>query len=89
MTAFIEDPGNQTCESDSDCVATSTGCADVEIGLCGQVPLNRSAAQSPAWRSLTDAANDCETSCSQCAAALVPGCNEGRCFRPEDAAEGD
>lgn len=83
MRAFIEAEDNQVCETDADCVVASVGCAELDLGLCGQVGMNKAAASSATWRRLVQEAN-CEDSCEMCLAALAPGCDEGLCFRAQD-----
>ena len=79
---FLEQPTNLTCQSDQDCAVVSTGCAEPERGLCGQAPLNRAAASSQKWKRISDALDDCDSSCAQCDALLTPHCSDGFCGGP-------
>src|SRR4051812_17041307 len=80
MESFLVKPAHLTCESNEDCAVVTVGCIPVEApgALCGQVPLNKSAAASSEWKSLRSAADACAgQSCGMCAAALLPQCSEG------------
>lgn len=80
MQAFLTDTSHLTCAGNEDCVVVSTGCVPVSRGLCGQAALNKTAAASGAWKQLQADARDCDDGeCAQCAAALLPNCNEGFC----------
>ena len=78
MRRFVQTEANQVCVTDADCVAASSGCADFDLAFCGQVPMNRIAAESDIWKEIVDEAS-CEDSCSTCLAALVPTCTRGLC----------
>jgi hypothetical protein len=73
---------NRACEMDADCVAVNTGCHSYANGLCGQAPLNSSAATSPTWKKLSADLVDCDDPCSLCLALLIPRCNNGLCGGP-------
>jgi hypothetical protein len=79
-SAFLDKPANLTCQSNDDCVVVSTPCHTFERGLCGQVQLNRQAASSEEWSTLSGDLRDCESgSCVQCTALLIRSCIDGIC----------
>lgn len=77
--AFIDT--HQECETDDDCVVIHDFCGEVPgAALCGQLSMNRAGAESGEWRAITEDLRDCAPSeCTQCLAALVPGCGNGVC----------
>lgn len=85
MQSFLVEPAHLTCESNEDCTVVTVGCIPVDVhgALCGQVPLNKSAAASSEWKSLRSAADDCAgQNCGMCDAALTAWCKEGFCGGP-------
>ena len=78
--AFIE--SHRECSVDADCVVELVGCAELEGAFCGQITLNRAAAESAEWKDLQRDLADCEDgSCAMCTAGLVPTCVNSKCGR--------
>ncbi|HEY6559468.1 MAG TPA: hypothetical protein VI072_19425, partial [Polyangiaceae bacterium] len=63
---------NRSCQVNEDCVVVSTGCHTFGNGVCGQAPLERTAAESAEWARLQHDLGSCKRECAQCAAALAP-----------------
>lgn len=80
---FLGAPINQVCSSDSDCVVeVVANCLEIDSAFCGQITLNRTAAQSAHWQDLKADAQDCNIgSCAQCGALRIAKCTDGTCFR--------
>jgi hypothetical protein len=79
-SAFIEQPSHRACQTDGDCQVVHVGCAEVQRSFCGQVQLNREAAASQTWQTLSQALDDCQdSSCEICLAGVVPTCLSGLC----------
>lgn len=76
---FLETPANLACQSDDDCAVVMTGCAEPSRALCGQAPLNQSAAASDRWKHIHQALADCDSNCAVCDALLLPKCTDGFC----------
>lgn len=76
---FLAEPANLACQSKEDCAVVSTGCADVSRAFCGQASLNREAAASKKWQQISNGLTECDSSCAQCGALLVPTCSQGSC----------
>src|SRR5215204_4495355 len=69
---FLEEPANLACQSDSDCAVVSTGCGEPARAFCGQAPLNVEAAASGRWQRISEGLVECDSSCTQCGAGLLP-----------------
>jgi len=81
---YLLEPAHQACAQDADCVVIDTDCAELRLGLCGQVAMNRATAESSTWKGLQQALGACGANCAQCAALLLPECNAGMCMRAEE-----
>ena len=80
---FLETPANLSCASSDDCVVVGTGCEEFPKSFCGQVQLNRQAAESSRWRELSNDLSSCHSdTCAQCLARLLPQCIDGFCGGP-------
>jgi hypothetical protein len=79
---FLEDPANLVCQSNEDCTVVSTGCAEPRRASCGQASLSRAAAASAKWQQVEEDLVDCDNSCAQCDALLLPTCTSGLCGGP-------
>jgi hypothetical protein len=76
--AFLD--ANQTCATDADCVTVSDACRELPGGFCGQLPMNRQAADSAEWKAIERELRDCAPeSCTVCTALLIPSCTDGSC----------
>ena len=74
---------HQSCSVDADCVVVSDYCATLPGGYCGQLVMSREGRDSPEWSDIDRELKNCgPEECTQCLAALVPGCNEGSCNGP-------
>ena len=79
-SAFLQDTTNLECESDSDCVVVSTGCAEVPGAFCHQVQLSKLAAETKGWQLIQEDLDSCgPKSCVSCLALLLPHCSSGQC----------
>jgi hypothetical protein len=72
---------HQQCQTDNDCAVGHVGCSELPGSFCGQVTLNRDAAQSEKWQIFEQKLSECGSGheCAVCAGALVPSCTEGSC----------
>src|SRR5688572_4844750 len=67
---FLSEPVNLACQSDDDCVRVSVGCADVARSVCGSAQLNRQAAESAQWHTISDDLMECQSCNEQCGADI-------------------
>lgn len=80
--AFIQDPHNQRCAVDSDCVVVGTQCMELESSFCHQVSMSREAANSSEWAEIERELGTCHVGkCTTCLAQLIAECNDGFCSR--------
>jgi hypothetical protein len=80
---YVNDSANRVCVIDADCVAVSTGCMSLQRGYCGQVALSKTSAKSSTWTKILEESHDnCDSSCGQCLALLIPTCKSGLCGGP-------
>lgn len=80
--AFVENPANQACMTDADCVVVSQHCAPMKTTWCGQVAMSAKAASSKEWSDIKQGLDACDSSCSTCGGLLVAGCTNGLCRAP-------
>ena len=79
--AFVKDPANQQCETNSDCVVESSHCSEMKTAYCGQIAMSSEAAASEEWAGIKDGLDACDDSCSVCLALLLPVCDDGVCAK--------
>jgi len=78
---FLE--AHQSCVTDADCVIVKDFCGTLPNGYCGQLVVSKDGKDSAEWSDISDALKDCSPEeCTQCLAARVPACNDGRCGGP-------
>lgn len=71
---------HRECQTDEDCVIVPDYCGELPGGFCGQLVMSRAGANSAEWKAFDRELRDCGPSeCTQCLAAVTPGCTDGVC----------
>lgn len=82
--AFVD--AHRGCMTDADCGTVPDFCGNVPGGSCGRIPMNRAAAASSEWKSLSYELADCSPEacvvCDEATSALRPKCVTGTCSLP-------